>query len=153
MTELAELVGDRTDHFAYNMDFVIPDEWTATVVGPNKDWIHLELPDSDSYVQIEFHEGTYGIPELGADEEFINTFDNEHSVWERIGNGRSRRVQIVPSNEYVIASDAGERYVEVVERGEYAVVIERYIGAAVPSWGYETPYLTAELVRIYEDLG
>jgi len=152
MTELAELVGDRTDHFAYDMDFVIPDEWTATAVGPNKDWIHLELPNGDTYVQIEFHEGTYGIPRLAAGEAHVNTFNDEHSVWERLGNGRSRRVQIVPSNEYVISSDTGERYVEVVELGDYAVVIERYIGATVPSWGYETPYLTTELVRIYEDL-
>ncbi|NNC80392.1 MAG: hypothetical protein HKN94_09605 [Acidimicrobiales bacterium] len=152
MTELADLVGDRTDHFAYDVDFVIPDEWSADTTGPNQDWIRLELPADQTYVQIEFHEGTYGVPPLGAGEELINSFDTEQSIWERLGNGRSRRVQIVPSKEYAISGANGERSVEVVEFGGLSVVIERFIGSNTPSWGYETPYLAAELVRIYEDL-
>lgn len=152
MTELADLVGDRTDHFAYDVDFVIPDEWSADTTGPNQDWIRLELPADEAHVQIEFHEGSYGVPPLGAGEDLINSFDAEQSIWERLGNGRSRRVQIVPSKEYAIAGDDGERNVEVVEFGGVSVVIERFVGSNTPSWGYETPYLASELVRIYEDI-
>lgn len=143
-------MGTRLSAVAFlGFDLISPTAWTVDIAG---DVITTASSDSSSRVQLLRQPSEATVPPASEDDELLSSDEVLVRIWSvPDAEGHSRVVSMTTASEWFYLAEEGVRLVRQIPVGEDTVEIEMYADDADGAPSQDLPWLTLEMIRVFND--